>query len=271
SSMAAKRKPAGKARAGARRSKAAPGYTLRVTAAGGGRTRKATIEGCDATGKGGFTDREDLEAAEGRRKAARRIAANLGKDATDIEAILDANWAEARSKQQEEAQQTAAGPAPAGEYFVDAGRICVRKQTPVGPVVAVLSNFTAYITKEVAHDFGNGERQQYFVVDGALSDGTPLPAVEVPSGEFAAMSWVLEEWGHRAVVTAGQGSRDHLRAGIQLLSGSATQEVVRQHSGWCRQGEDWVYLHGGGSIGSHGSVFSGGGSTPGLITTHGPP
>jgi hypothetical protein len=267
--VAVKRNPTGKVKGKAKvsrkpRRKAAPEHTLQVQA-GGGRTRKATIKVCDAEGKLVFTDREDLESAEGRRKAARRIAGKVGKDAQAIEAALETKWAEARSKQEEEAQQAAPRPARAGDYFLDNGRICVRKETAMGPIEVVLSLFTAYIVKEVVHDFGNGERQHFFVVEGALQDGTPLPAVEVPSGDFAAMNWVLEKWGHRAVVSAGQGAKDHLRAGIQMLSGNATHEVVRQHSGWCQQGGEWFYLHGGGSIGSHGSVFSGGVVLPGLL------
>ena len=57
-----------------------------------------------------------------------------------------------------------------------------------------------------------------------------------------------------AAIFAGQGKRDHLRAAIQMLSGSVPRRTVYGHFGWRRIGNRWAYLHSGGAIGSEGTI-----------------
>jgi hypothetical protein len=68
------------------------------------------------------------------------------------------------------------------------------------------------------------------------------------------MRWVTEHLGAHAVVYAGQGTADHARTAIQLLSGAPISRTVYMHSGWRKLGNAWVYLHGGGAIGVAGAV-----------------
>jgi hypothetical protein len=68
------------------------------------------------------------------------------------------------------------------------------------------------------------------------------------------MRWAVEHLGVDAVVFAGQGTTDHARAAIQLLSQGAPKRTVFTHTGWRRIEGCWVYLHGGGAIGGNGAV-----------------
>jgi hypothetical protein len=117
----------------------------------------------------------------------------------------------------------------------------------------LLANFAAVITAEVAEDDG-AEVRRRVRVRGELDNGEPLPEVEVPAATFGAMDWVLPEWGTRAVVAAGQGVRDNLRAAIQNLSPKAPSERAYAHTGWRQIGGRDVYLHAGGGIGPDGAV-----------------
>jgi hypothetical protein len=116
-----------------------------------------------------------------------------------------------------------------------------------------LCNFTATITAELTRDDG-AERKKFFTIEGTSEDGAPLPAIQVPAGEFADMEWVTEQWGNRAIPNAGRGVKDHLRAAIQKLSGKPVQQTEYGHTGWREIDGRWVFLHAGGGIGADGPV-----------------
>jgi len=103
----------------------------------------------------------------------------------------------------------------------------------------------------VVHDDG-AEQRRSLTVQGTLADGTPLSRAEVAAADFGRMEWVVPAWGTRAVVYAGQGTRDHLRAGLQLLSGEVPRRTLYGHTGWRQIGGAWFYLHAGGAIGAAG-------------------
>jgi hypothetical protein len=69
---------------------------------------------------------------------------------------------------------------------------------------------------------------------------------------YSAMNWVTEAWGTAPVIFAGQGTKDHLRAAIQMLSGAVPRHTVYRHFGWRRVEDRWVFLHSGGAIGPDG-------------------
>ncbi|GIW32869.1 DUF927 domain-containing protein [Meiothermus sp.] len=101
------------------------------------------------------------------------------------------------------------------------------------------------------------ETETLFEIQGYTSTGRPLPVAQVRASEFAGMGWVQRCWGAGAIVTPGQGAKDHLRAAIQYLSleaGSLEQATVYRHLGWARLGDTWVYLHSSGGIGAEGAV-----------------
>jgi Domain of unknown function (DUF3854)/Domain of unknown function (DUF927) len=147
-------------------------------------------------------------------------------------------------------EPTAAARSP---YFEQNG--CVHRSVPTkdGPIAVALSNFTAKIVADVEHDDGI-ERSRYLALEGALANGRPLTRVEVAATDFPGMNWVVPSWGTQAVVYAGQGTKDHLRAALQLLSGDVPRCVVFRHVGWRQIGDAWFYLHAGGAIGADGLV-----------------
>jgi hypothetical protein len=142
--------------------------------------------------------------------------------------------------------------AEAGCYRVEGGCICRERGTPDGGTALVpLGNFTARIVETVTRDDG-AEQSSLFILAGALADGRELPPVQVPAADFDGMGWVTGAWHGEAVVYAGQGTRDHLRCALELLSGGRVRRTVYAHTGWRRVGEVWCYLHAGGAIGAGG-------------------
>lgn len=138
-------------------------------------------------------------------------------------------------------------------YTENGGRICQRKQTDSGPVFIPLCNFAAAIVGELVKDDG-AEKQTYFSLEGRLASGGALERIEVPSAQFGGLNWIIAHWGARAVVNAGNGTKDHLRAALQVLSGTPARRVVFAHVGWRWIEGRWLYLHTGGAIGAEGAV-----------------
>jgi len=114
-----------------------------------------------------------------------------------------------------------------------------------------LANFAAVITREIRRSDGL-ESELWFELQG-YAGAHPLPPARVKAAEFVGLNWVTREWGSQAVVTPGQGAKDHLRAAIQYLS-TPHRATVYAHTGWVRLGERWVYLHATGGIASGGAV-----------------
>lgn len=139
------------------------------------------------------------------------------------------------------------GSESAGPYSVVGGAISYERGTRDGPVTVPLCNFDARIVEERERDDGV-ERSLVFVIRGTLAGGHPLPNAEVGAAQFGAMNWTVPEWGTRAVVNAGQGSKDHLRAAIQTLSGDVPRLTTYTHLGWREIDGRMVYLHAGGVI-----------------------
>ncbi len=137
-------------------------------------------------------------------------------------------------------------------YRVEGGRLCREHATrDGGAALTPLCNFTARITEAVVRDDG-AEQTALFTVAGSLAGGRELPPVQVPAADFGGMGWVTTAWHGEAVVYAGQGTRDHLRTAIELLSPDRTRRTVYAHTGWRRVGDAWLYLHAAGAIGADG-------------------
>ena len=132
-------------------------------------------------------------------------------------------------------------------YVVEHGRISRLKQVKHGESIdeyaEPLCNFDAQINEEVILDDG-ADATRAFMIDGRLDSGSSLPSVRIPASRFSGMTWVTESWGMRAVVRAGNGTRDYLREAIQRLSPSARQRHVFTHTGWRKIGNKWTYLSG---------------------------
>jgi hypothetical protein len=111
-------------------------------------------------------------------------------------------------------------PALGGPYLVQYGRLGRVRWMNHARVIDPLCNFVARVTEELVLDDG-AETTRAFVLEGQLDNGLRLPLIRVPASKFSGMTWVTEGWGHRAVIRAGMGTRDHLREAIQTLSPAA--------------------------------------------------
>jgi hypothetical protein len=225
-----------------------------------GRGRKATVEVYDRDGKLITTDRADLSEEQERRRLTKRFASRLKCEPADLEVQLERAYVEfhqQRAVEHAAAAEASSTPfppiAPELCYIMENGRIYHKRYTPQGGETLIqLCNFTAVISEAVRVDDGSGEIQHHFTIAGALADGGPPPPATVRASEFTAMNWPVVAWGHRAIVGAGPGVKDHLRIAIQEFSKAAAERTSYKHIGWRKDGEVWVYLHGGGAIGAAG-------------------
>lgn len=138
-----------------------------------------------------------------------------------------------------------AGPfeARGGAVFDNGGRSPVQ-----------LANFDARILVEEIHDDGCGEPVRIYVIAGITEAGEILSEARVPASEFASMGWVAKSYGADAVLMGPPGGRERLRQAILLLSANKRKVTVYAHTGWRELDGRWVYLHGGGAIGSTGPL-----------------
>ena len=138
----------------------------------------------------------------------------------------------------------------AGPYLVKGGVLC-RKRGSNGDWPEPLCNFRARVTEELLLDDAVTVTRM-FAIDGWREDGVPLPQIRVPVSKFPAMSWIMEEWGIRASLRAGQGTKDFVREAMQRLSRPGFRRLYT-HTGWRRlPGGEWVYLTATGAVGREG-------------------
>jgi hypothetical protein len=253
--MPARKHPtAGKQAAGRKKAKKL-GFTIEVRLPAAGNSRKADITVLKPDGTTATTDRGDLGDGRERRRLARKFADRFGEDpdrweqalerahldaAKQREAVLKADHDRPRNPENHES--------PDFGYRVVGGRVCMARTVSGKEVLVPLCNFTAFITEDVCIDDGSGETALHFTIEGALSNGSPLSPVTVKAADFSGMTWPLTAWGHKAIVTPGQGNKDHLRAAIQALSTSALSRTIYAHTGWRRLDPHWAYLHAGGAV-----------------------
>ena len=123
------------------------------------------------------------------------------------------------------------------------------KPTADGDTTPVLlTNFTATITAVTTRDDG-AETERFFDVDADF-DGAPCNVL-VPAAEFDPMRWT-HHLPVNAYVLPGQERR--AAVAIRELSRDAGERLLLAHTGWRRVDGSDVYLHGGGAVGSEGSV-----------------
>ena len=235
-------------------------YGIHFKASVNGRARKADVTVTDENGNLCTTDQVQAFDGEERRKLIKRLAKRLKVDPERLEEPVELAWAAeaarlAKAKKAEEAAKANTPETPdspdsvTGEYLVAGGKICRRKYTRDGErVIDPLCNFTARIVQQVVHDDG-AERRVLLAIEGKLENGRELPRVEVPADRLGGMDWIIPSWGVSPIIRAGNGTRDHLRAALQGLSGNVPGRVVYGHTGWRAEGDRWLYLHAGGAIG----------------------
>ncbi|MBP2656785.1 MAG: hypothetical protein H6Q73_4354 [Firmicutes bacterium] len=132
------------------------------------------------------------------------------------------------------------------------GRLCQIKATKDGSEERPLAEFVARIIREVTRDNGHEEETKIaFEIEGRLPNGKLLPPRIVNAAEFSAMNWPLKAWGADALVLAGSAIKDALRVAIQATAKVAKKDQLYCHTGWRQIDGRWVYLHGGGVIGTN--------------------
>jgi hypothetical protein len=138
-------------------------------------------------------------------------------------------------------------------YQVVDGRIChIRADRNGNEVVEALANFDARIEEQVSRDDGLEVTRDY-LLSGRLVTGEELPRAAVGARDYGGLGWVSGAWGAEAVVAAGTGTKDHLRAAIQVLS-SPTKRTIYRHTGWRKVGGRWLFLYQGGAVGASGGI-----------------
>jgi hypothetical protein len=140
-----------------------------------------------------------------------------------------------------------------GEYRATEEGIQWCRQTKDGAVWTSLTNFTAAIASDITQDDGI-ETIRALEIEAVLNGRTSR--FTVSAAQFGQMTWPLEHLGAEAVVQPGQGAKDRARAAIQVLSGRIPQRRVYTHTGWRQVDGQWIYMHGGGAVGSAGPVGS---------------
>jgi hypothetical protein len=221
------------------------------------------------------SDRIQASSWKERRRFSKWLAKRLNIAPEVVEAVVEPRWteevnrlAELKKAEAEAPPETPGSPGSpcSGEvYLVADGKICRKKFTREGAqVLEPLCNFKAQIVQQVLHDDG-AERKVFLAIEGQLDTGQQLPRVEVPAERFAGMEWVIPSWGVAPVFRAGLGAKDHLRAALQILSGSVPSRTVYGHVGWRKLGDSWVYLHAGGAIGVAGLAGEVDVSLPGAL------
>ncbi len=159
------------------------------------------------------------------------------------EKIKSAGSYPASSKSHEELRHESRYP-----YFIDDnGYLCRWKEKNEMQIAIRLANFNACIVEEVTEDNGI-DRTHYFGIEGTVRDGV-LPCTRVTASQFPSMAWVFKEWGNRAILEAGQNTKDLVRHAIQVQSNNAKRLTVYTHTGWRQIEGRWIYLSGGGAIG----------------------
>ncbi|MCA9420452.1 MAG: DUF3854 domain-containing protein [Nitrospira sp.] len=115
-----------------------------------------------------------------------------------------------------------------------------------------LTNFQAQIVRDIQLDDGL-DVQRSFEIKVTIQ-GQEM-TVSIPARDYAAMNWVLEHIGPRAIIEPGQSVKERVRVGIQVLSKDIQRQRVYTHTGWTQlEGGEWAYLHADGAIGRNGRV-----------------
>ncbi|MBI4752136.1 MAG: DUF3854 domain-containing protein [Acidobacteria bacterium] len=127
------------------------------------------------------------------------------------------------------------------------GGIRWQKPTKDGPTSVQLSNFSARIVRQIT-EIDDIEAQITLELE-AECRGRRYQFL-LPAREFSKMEWPYLRIGADAIVFPGTTAKEHLRVGIQLLSGGIRKETVFKSTGWRKIDDQWVFLHGGGAVGN---------------------
>jgi Bifunctional DNA primase/polymerase, N-terminal len=139
-----------------------------------------------------------------------------------------------------------------GTYLISDGGMYFRKETQNGSQDVKLSNFIARIVSETTFDNGVEQFKHYTV---EITQGGVKSKIEIEASKFDSMSWLSSTMGVSAIIEAGNGIKDKLRAAIQYhsLQTGFKKKNIYSHLGWRKIDGDFYYLHSGGGIGAGGN------------------
>jgi hypothetical protein len=138
-------------------------------------------------------------------------------------------------------------PLWASVYSVIGG--CIHFESPSRRMMP-MCNFDAYIEETITLDYGDNIKAKIFRISGKTDKGVPLLRIDIPAENLTKMWWI-EGWDGKARVEPNYIGRIH--HALQKLS-SPTECTVYSHLGWRKIDGKWLYLHGGGAVGSDGAV-----------------
>ena len=127
-------------------------------------------------------------------------------------------------------------------HFVDSSR--------AKPIDIRLTNFIAEIVFETTKVDGR-DSVKTFSVQGQMSNGAPLPLVEVDAADFDRLVWLTQSWGAKAQITVGTRHKDHVVAAIKFCS-QPSEKVIYRHIGWINDAGKHTYLSASGGITANG-------------------
>lgn len=116
------------------------------------------------------------------------------------------------------------------------------------PIAHPLCNFDARIVEEIAKDDGQ-EITRQLKLKGQLATGQRLAEIDINAADFNSMKWIIQKWGLKAIIHAGQSNADKLREAIQWHSKEARSRTEYTHTGWREIDGKRVYLTTNGAIG----------------------
>lgn len=113
-----------------------------------------------------------------------------------------------------------------------------------------LANFSAEIVEEVR--YVDGRTTETHLKMKGRNQVERFAEVVIPADHFPGMGWVMSAWGSTAVITPGGGSKDDLRAAIQLRS-VPKRTTVYKAIGWTADQNGPKFIHAGGAISAKGN------------------
>lgn len=140
-------------------------------------------------------------------------------------------------------------------YKMRPGRTWMERPAKRGEIEEVtLANFSAPIVANVLEiETPDAPPTMTRLLSVQIDGERALRSIAVPARDFDRMEWPGALLPERAVVTAGKGNRDHLRAALGMMSRAETRSCYR-FTGWHLHDGQWLYLHAGGAIGAAGPV-----------------
>ncbi|EIW19603.1 MULTISPECIES: hypothetical protein [Pelosinus] len=134
------------------------------------------------------------------------------------------------------------------KFFVsENGQICYEKEEKDDVKIITAANFVARITESFIFDDGQVQIRK-FKIRGVVNATDQLPEIIVEAKDFNSLSWVISQWGNRAILMDEATVRS-VREFIQTVSMDAPERIIHYQLGWKMVNNRWSYLYSNGLIG----------------------